>query len=115
VKYFTKKDDATWGFHGIAGMADLKKELEESFIKPLRFKFLIEKLQKEKKEATVPENTQNDTKDKNSKPSDSREDLYHELYSVYQKFKIAIPTGLMFYGPPGTGKTFITKKLAEEL
>lgn len=37
------------------------------------------------------------------------------MHEEYEKFKVSIPTGLLFYGPPGTGKTFITKKLAEEL
>lgn len=37
------------------------------------------------------------------------------LYTEYEKYKISIPTGMLFYGPPGTGKTFVTKKLAEEL
>ena len=78
-------------------MDDLKKELQESFIKPIRFKFLVEKLRKS-----------NDTTNKN-------QELILKLYSEYEKFKISIPTGMLFYGPPGTGKTFITKKLAEEL
>lgn len=47
VEYFTMKNPETWGFKGIAGMDDLKKELQESFIAPLRFKFLVEKLKKE--------------------------------------------------------------------
>lgn len=41
------KNPETWGFKGIAGMDDLKKELSESFIAPLRFKLLVEKLKKE--------------------------------------------------------------------
>ena len=41
--------------------------------------------------------------------------LLERLYTEYEKFKISIPTGMLFYGPPGTGKTFITKKLAEEI
>jgi hypothetical protein len=47
VEYFVMKNPETWGFKGIAGMDDLKKELSESFIAPLRFKFLVEKLKKE--------------------------------------------------------------------
>lgn len=49
-----------------------------------------------------------------SEESKKRE-MYRKLYASYERFKVSIPTGLLFYGPPGTGKTFITKKLAEEL
>jgi hypothetical protein len=41
------KDPDMWGFHGVAGMEKLKQELRESFIKPLRFKFLVEKYRNE--------------------------------------------------------------------
>ena len=80
-------------------MTDLKRELTESFIKPLKFKFLIEKLRAD---------SQNQNSEKNT-------ELLEKLYSEYEKFKISIPTGMLLYGPPGTGKTFITKKLAEEI
>jgi transitional endoplasmic reticulum ATPase len=107
VKYFTMKNPETWGFKGIAGMDDLKKELSESFIAPLRFKFLMEKLKKEAElvpaEGTVPS------------VADPKIALYRKLSESYDKFQVSIPTGLLFYGPPGTGKTFITKKLTEEL
>lgn len=83
-------------------MTDLKRELNESFIKPLKFKFLIEKLR------------QNSEKNANEK-SEKNTELLEKLYSEYAKFKISIPTGMLLYGPPGTGKTFITKKLAEEI
>ena len=83
-------------------MTDLKRELNESFIKPLKFKFLIEKLR------------QNSEKNANEK-SEKNTELLEKLYSEYEKFKISIPTGILLYGPPGTGKTFITKKLAEEI
>lgn len=83
-------------------MTDLKRELNESFIKPLKFKFLIEKLR------------QNSEKNANEK-SEKNTELFEKLYSEYEKFKISIPTGMLLYGPPGTGKTFITKKLAEEI
>lgn len=83
-------------------MTDLKHELNESFIKPLKFKFLIEKLR------------QNSEKNANEK-SEKNTELLEKLYSEYEKFKISIPTGMLLYGPPGTGKTFITKKLAEEI
>ncbi|RAL56290.1 hypothetical protein BLM37_02090 [Candidatus Gracilibacteria bacterium GN02-873] len=97
-----KKNPETWGFNGVAGMTDLKRELNESFIKPLKFKFLIEKLR------------QNSEKNANEK-SEKNTELLEKLYSEYEKFKISIPTGMLLYGPPGTGKTFITKKLAEEI
>ncbi len=102
VEYFTMKNPETWGFKGIAWMDDLKKELQESFVAPLRFKFLVEKLKNEAENTT-----QSDT--------DPKVALYKKLSEAYDKFQVSIPTWLLFYGPPGTGKTFITKKLTEEL
>lgn len=78
-------------------------ELSESFIKPLKFKFLIQKLKK------------TDLENPNTEDEKKKHGMILRLYSEYDKFKISIPTGMLFYGPPGTGKTFITKKLAEEL
>lgn len=106
VEYFTMKNPETWGFKGIAGMDDLKKELQESFIAPLRFKFLVEKLRKD---------SENASENPNPKVIDPKVALYKKLSEAYDKFQVSIPTGLLFYGPPGTGKTFITKKLTEEL
>lgn len=97
VEYFIKDNPETWGFNWIAWMSDLKKELLESFVNPLKFKFLVQNLEKQ---------TDLDPK---------KTEIYKKLYSQYEKFKISIPTGLLFYWPPGTGKTFITKKLAQEL
>ena len=124
VQYFTKKDPNTWGFAGVAGMEKLKAELTDSFIKPLRFKFLIEKLKKEKESKETKEIKEiwdvnfptNKGKSKGVEKDDvEKHELYLKLYEAYEKFKISIPTGMLFYGPPWTGKTFITKKLAEEL
>lgn len=95
IKQFEKKDESTWGFAGVAGMQALKTELSESFIKPLRFKFLVERLRAESEHTP--------------------DSMLEKLYAEYEKFRISIPTGMLLYGPPGTGKTFITKKLAEEL
>lgn len=97
AQYFTMKNPATWGFAWIAWMSDLKKELLESFINPLKFKFLVQNLEK--------------NKDLDPKKAE----IYKKLYEQYEKFKISIPTWLLFYWPPWTGKTFITKKLAQEL
>lgn len=108
VQYFNKKDPNNWGFAWVAGMEKLKTELTDSFIKPLRFKFMIDKLKKEKEVVE-------DWDKKLNKVKNEKEELYLKLYETYEKFKISIPTGMLFYGPPGTGKTFITKKLAEEL
>lgn len=111
VQRFTQTPWKPWGFEAVAGMDGLKEELRDSFIKPIKFKFLVEKMRKEK-------STWADlTADKLIQfPSEKqREELLEKLYSEYEKFKISIPTGMLFYGPPGTGKTFITKKLAEEL
>jgi len=99
IVYPENKNPKTYWFLGVAGMDELKKELNESFISPLKFKFFIEKLKNEE----------------NSEVDEKKKKLYLELYDKYEKFWISIPTWVMFYGPPGTWKTFITKKLAEEL
>lgn len=97
IQRFVKIDGKPFGFEAVAGMEDLKSELQESFIKPLRFKFLVEKLE---------------SSGDNTNP---KHDLIMKLSAAYERFGVTIPTGMLFYGPPGTGKTFITKKLAEEL
>ena len=138
VQRFIRVEGKPFGFEAVAGMDELKKELEESFIRPLRFKFLVEKIRKESSaipvistESPVPvtatrdlaptwEKTGQDFSLRSSslemteakKPNTA---LLERLYTEYEKFKISIPTGMLFYGPPGTGKTFITKKLAEEI
>ncbi len=159
VQRFTRMEGKPFGFEAVAGMDTLKIELQESFIKPLRFKFLVEKLKKQqssnwwKKENggsevetvwvrsrtddwwaertsfSTPETFDTEGEfewnEKRNSPGgfghtsiwtiDSHNWLLLKLYTEYEKFKISIPTGMLFYGPPGTGKTFITKKLAEEL
>jgi hypothetical protein len=55
---------------GVAGMDELKKELNESFISPLKFKFFIEKLKNEE----------------NSEVDEKKKKLYLELYDKYEKF-----------------------------
>lgn len=99
IIYPENKNPKTHWFLWVAGMDELKKELQESFISPLKFKFFIEKLKNED----------------NPEVDEKKKKLYLELYDKYEKFWVSIPTWVMFYGPPGTGKTFITKKLAEEL
>lgn len=107
-------------------MDSLKEELKESFIKPLKFKFLVEKLRKEKEDSSGSVIARNEAIQVSEKKSTGsprtlegdeikNNDLLERLYTEYEKFKISIPTGMLFYGPPGTGKTFITKKLAEEI
>jgi len=98
VKYFEKDNEATWWFNWVAWMQELKDNLRENFIKPLKFKFMIKKLE-----------------DEWIKEGDEKSKLYKEIHEAYKKFKVSIPTGMLFYGPPWTGKTFITKKLAQEL
>lgn len=147
VQHFTRVEWKPWGFEAVAGMDSLKEELKDSFIKPLKFKFLVEKLKKEsiqswwkienggsgvetvwvwwKTENWWAEQTSFSTTDSfgtfDSKSTEKKtsgnnsQELLLKLYTEYEKFKISIPTGMLFYGPPGTGKTFITKKLAEEL
>jgi hypothetical protein len=47
IQHFTQKEGTPWGFEAVAGMDELKEELRSSFIKPLRFKFMIERLRRE--------------------------------------------------------------------
>jgi ATPase family associated with various cellular activities (AAA)/AAA+ lid domain len=130
VQRFTRVEGKPWGFEAVAGMDDLKEELKDSFIKPLRFKFMVEKMRSQnllekgggtnetsngglvhrKIENPIPL-SQSDI----SLSQGSKNALLERLYAEYEKYKISIPTGMLFYGPPGTGKTFITRKLAEEL
>lgn len=108
VEYFTAKNPETFGFKWIAWMKDLKDSLMESFVKPLKFKFMVEKL-------TLIQPSPLEEKISENKIENEKIKIYKAIYEEYQKFKITIPTWLMFYWPPWTGKTFITKKLAEEL
>ena len=90
-------------------MDDLKKELTESFVRPLQFAFRMRAIEKgslEKLEVDKEDLSTDEIK---------KSKLYQDLFALYEKFKVSIPTGLLFYGPPGTGKTYITKKLTEEL
>lgn len=97
IRYPKNKDSKTYGFAWVAGMADLKEELKENFIKPLKFKFLVQNMEKQ------------ENKDEKSL------ELYKTLQEAFEKFKVGIPTWMLFYGPPWTWKTFLTEKLAEEL
>ncbi len=97
IQYFENKNPDTFGFNWVAGMEELKINLRENFIKPLKFKFLVEKLEKEKWQTS------------------EKEAMFKQIHEAYKKFNVGIPTGMLFYGPPGTGKTFLTKKLAQEL
>ncbi len=144
VQHFIRKEWKPYGFEAVAGMDALKVELQDSFIKPLRFKFMVERLRGEDKMSEMGARGEDTvwvvmkSEKKNSEANTERvwlptetfgtfgykstengvwknKELVKRLYSEYEKFKISIPTGMLFYGPPGTGKTFITKKLAEEL
>jgi SpoVK/Ycf46/Vps4 family AAA+-type ATPase len=140
VQRFTRVEGKSWGFNAVAGMDELKAELQDSFIKPLKFKFMVEKLRKKSvvpvisTESSASVTTTRDPAQKDGKTEQdfssstkiglTRNDglteakntaLLERLYTEYEKYKISIPTGMLFYGPPGTGKTFITRKLAEEL
>ncbi len=121
VQHFVRKEWKPWGFEAVAGMDELKAELQDSFIKPLRFKFLVEKLKKQSHPELDSGSSVNKESEKAKEDNEinsvwqKNNELILRLYTEYEKFKISIPTGMLFYWPPGTGKTFITKKLAEEL
>ncbi len=126
VQRFTRVEWKPYGFDAVAGMDTLKEELKDSFIKPLRFKFMVEKLKREdeallsswgtKDLLEMGADSSQAQNDKNKENSIwKNKELLLRLYTEYEKFKISIPTGMLLYGPPGTGKTFITRKLAEEL
>ena len=46
VKHFKKDNPLVWWFAWIAGMDDLKKELTESFVRPLQFAFRMRAIEK---------------------------------------------------------------------
>lgn len=106
VEYFTMKNPDTFGFKWVAGMQKLKDDLREGFIRPLQFLFLVRDLKKK---------YENMSEEEIDTDEEKKEKMLVDLYESYEKFQVAIPTGMLFYGPPGTGKTFLTKKLAEEL
>ncbi|MDR1988081.1 MAG: hypothetical protein LBQ24_05020 [Candidatus Peribacteria bacterium] len=80
-------------------MEDLKQELRESFIKPLKFKFLVEKLEQNSsnEEEILSSDKAKKSKDKGK---DDKDRLNKLVYEAYKKFNVSIPTGLLFYGPP---------------
>ena len=121
VKYFENTNPETWWFKWVAWMQDLKENLKENFIKPLKFKFLVQKITPSSDNLTpsprssgVPLN-----KGKNNgkivENSQRKARVYKKIHEAYEKFGVSIPTWLLFYWPPWTGKTFVTKKLAQEL
>lgn len=114
IQYFENKNPATFWFAWVAGMAKLKENLRESFIRPLKFKFLVQKLEEENL-SPPPSGTPLNKDDTIDSKKDAKNKLYKQINEAYKKFNVNIPTWLLFYGPPGTWKTFITKKLAEEL
>lgn len=114
IKYFENKNPDTFGFNGVAWMQELKDNLRENFIKPLKFKFLVEKLEKDTKNITPHPSGTPLEKGRNKKENEKNA-MFKQIHEAYKKFNVEIPTGMLFYGPPGTGKTFITKKLAQEL
>ncbi len=103
IKYPEKKNPETFGFLWVAGMQKLKQDLQDSFIAPLKFKFMVEKIKSDVEQ------------EKSESKKSRKEQMQKKIYEVYKKFKVWIPTWMLFYWPPWTWKTFITKKLAEEL
>jgi len=51
-------------------MQKLKKNLRENFIKPLKFKFLVEKLEKESDETT------------------EKDEMFKQIHEAYKKFNV---------------------------
>ncbi|NCO31938.1 hypothetical protein GW891_04035 [bacterium] len=56
-------------------MNDLKTELRENFIKPLKFKFLVQKLENDK-----------------TLELDKKNEMYKKINEAYKKFGVSIPT-----------------------
>ena len=102
IRYFKNTDPEFFGFKWVAGMKDLLEELKTNFINPLKFKFFVEKMESSPQPSPEGE-------------GGNKAKIFRKLYSEYKKFKVGIPTGMLFYWPPWTGKTFLTKKLAQEL
>jgi len=65
-------------------MKDLLEELKTNFINPLKFKFFVEKM--ESSPQPSPEGEGGD-----------KAKIFRKLYSEYKKFKVGIPTGMLFY------------------
>jgi len=63
-------------------MQELKDALLESFIKPLKFKFLVENLEKDNKDLI----NQISTEEKNEETE--KLEVYKKLYEAYEKFKV---------------------------
>jgi len=66
-------------------MKDLKDSLMESFVKPLKFKFMVEKL-------TLIQPSPLEEKISENKIENEKIKIYKAIYEEYQKFKITIPT-----------------------
>jgi hypothetical protein len=66
-------------------MKDLKEKLKESFIKPLKFKFLVQKLEKDGL-------NNNSSKIEGTQHENEKNDLYIQINEAYKKFNVSIPT-----------------------
>jgi len=113
IIYPKDEKSETFGFAWIAWMDILKDNLRENFIKPLKFKFLVEGLTSP--QPSPLKERENETQNIIDDENDKKIKAYKKIHEAYEKFWVSIPTGMLFYWPPGTWKTFITKKLAEEL
>jgi hypothetical protein len=77
-------------------MKDLLEELKTNFINPLKFKFFVEKLE-EGKQNIIPHPSGAPFNTKESIIDENKTKIFRKLYSEYKKFKVGIPTGMLFY------------------
>jgi methyltransferase-like protein len=67
-------------------MKDLLLNLSENFIRPLKFKFLMQKLEQEAANPENPDITE-----------DKKNEIFKQINEAYKKFNVSIPTGLLLY------------------
>ncbi|MDP2395439.1 MAG: hypothetical protein Q8S84_05930 [bacterium] len=72
-------------------MAKLKENLRESFIRPLKFKFLVQKLEEENL-SPPPSGTPLNKDDTIDSKKDAKNKLYKQINEAYKKFNVNIPT-----------------------
>ncbi|MFC1797802.1 hypothetical protein ACFLY2_01125 [Patescibacteria group bacterium] len=68
-------------------MNELKNNLRENFIKPLKFKFLVQKLEKETQNITPPPSGTPLEKGRNQE-EDEKNAMFKQIHEAYKKFNV---------------------------